>query len=202
MSRRGAGRSLCAAVLGIAVAGAALLFVPTRGAGDPAGDHVASRFRDPREALDYLLQVAMSPRCINCHGKEVDGRRVPLVGDDMRPHPMNVSCANNPRHDDVGRCEGAGDEPPGLACTSCHGRTNREPREAPPGAYAAKLKPPLPWMMPTRELVILERLIGIRSQAARRVALCTQWLTATKDTARIKKMDPQSISFIAPTTTS
>jgi hypothetical protein len=131
-----------------------------------AGDAITKTYWTPY----HLLEVAMSPRCINCHGKKVEGRHIPLVGDDTRPHPMNVSCVNNPVREGIERCDGGGNEPPGLVCTSCHGQTNRAPREAPPGAYAAKLK--LPWMMPTRELVILEPLRGIRSQAARRVALC------------------------------
>ena len=122
------------------------------------------------------------------HTVNVNGvaRQVVIEGDTpllwvLREEWNLPGADNNPVREGIERCDGGGDEPPGLVCTSCHGQTNRAPREAPPGAYAAKLK--LPWMMPTRELVILEPLRRIRSQAARRVALCEKWRTAEIQTA-------------------
>jgi hypothetical protein len=141
------------------------------------GQTPTSEPSNPQQAFEYLYEVAVSPRCVNCHGDVTRaGHHVPLVGDDMRPHPMNISCVHNPRHPLVERerCAEAGDVAPGLSCTSCHGRTNRDERGAPPGAYAEALKPPLPWMMPTRRLVILKRFPRAATSESK-VELCKQW---------------------------
>jgi cytochrome c553 len=125
--------------------------------------------RAAKEAMTYLHAVAMHPRCMNCHGRVHDGRLVPLVGDGREPHPMNITDRHNPdtRSPRVG-----------LACISCHGRTNSPQPGGPPGAR-------VDWRMPTHED---NRLWPDRG----RVELCDQWQKAIRELiAREKKEPPQ-----------
>ena len=74
------------------------------------------------EAFAYLHSVATHPRCVNCHGRIIDGEFTPTVGDDLHPHPMNIRA----RITELG-----------MACTTCHQLRNSDAEHLPPGATGA-----------------------------------------------------------------
>ena len=128
-------------------------------------------------ALDYMHQVATHPRCANCHGKLVGGAHRPTVGDEQRPHPMNISSANNLRlmADDHGFREAPGSAQ-AVNCRGCHQDDNGLAIGSPPGA-ANTLMPGFVWHMPPQTMIIADDLSAAR--------LCEQWL------------DPARNSFLA-----
>jgi hypothetical protein len=130
--------------------------------GSAAGAEDAD-LRAAKEALTYLHEVAMHPRCMNCHGRVHNGWLVPLVGDRMEPHPMNITSLHNP-----------GEQPRSvaLACSSCHGLKNSPQLAGPPGAPKSPLG--LGWQMPTHETM---RLWPDRGRGE----LCNQWQRAIKE---------------------
>ncbi|MFB6374641.1 MAG: hypothetical protein ABEN55_16310 [Bradymonadaceae bacterium] len=78
-----------------------------------------------RRAFADIAKVLKSPRCMNCHP---DGDR-PLVDDESRPHPMNISRRSTRL---------------GLPCSTCHRDRNSEAygvEGGPPGAPHWKLPP-------------------------------------------------------------
>ncbi len=81
-------------------------------------------------AKTFLMasRVLLSPRCLNCHP---DGDR-PLVGDQSRPHPMNIERGP----DGLGVA--------GLPCSGCHQDKNLPGNHTPPGAPD--------WHLPTKEM--------------------------------------------------
>ena len=69
-------------------------------------------------AFATVYEVLMHPRCLNCH----PAGRVPLQGDDSRPHAQNVQ---------------GGDDGKGLfamRCNACHRDENSAGAHLPPGA--------------------------------------------------------------------
>ncbi len=70
------------------------------------------------KAFVAASRVLLHPRCMNCHP---DGDR-PLVGDQSRPHPMNIERVP----DGMGVA--------GLLCTGCHQGKNLPGEHSPPGA--------------------------------------------------------------------
>jgi len=124
----------------------------------------AQEFKSPEQAFLHLHSVAISPRCVNCHGKKLsDGRHVPTVGDNMQVHPMHVS-SSIPQL--------------GMNCTSCHQRKNFATPHLPPGA-ANDLMPSFLWHMP-HESMIIPSTITPRE-------LCAKWLNPESNGIEIKR---------------
>ncbi|MGE0144243.1 MAG: hypothetical protein AB7I19_18925 [Planctomycetota bacterium] len=73
---------------------------------------------DGSSAFDRVYDVLMHPRCMNCH----PAGRVPLQGDDSRPHGQNVQGGA----DGLGRFA--------MRCSNCHGTANAPGEHTPPGA--------------------------------------------------------------------
>lgn len=110
-----------------------------RAAGGAEGTTVPSvSFPDGKTAFKHLHAVATHPRCVNCHGAMVGGRHVPLVGDAMRPHPMNVSVQILAL---------------GYKCTSCHQKQNLPAPGSPPGAANDRM-PGFLWQPPPATMII------------------------------------------------
>ena len=65
------------------------------------------------QAFATVFQVLTSPRCLNCH----PAGDVPLVGDDSRPHAMQIT-RNSPNV--------------GLPCATCHRETGLDLPNIPP----------------------------------------------------------------------
>jgi hypothetical protein len=87
--------------------------------------------RDDKAAAAAFLKaskVLLHPRCVNCHPA---GDR-PLVGDQSRPHPMQVERGP----------QGVGNN--GLLCSTCHREKNQPGAHIPPGAPE--------WQLPTPEM--------------------------------------------------
>jgi mono/diheme cytochrome c family protein len=81
---------------------------------------------ESREAFLAAYTVFMHPRCVNCH----PAGDAPLVGEDSRPHPQNVTRG-----------------PDGLGvyamkCASCHQARNLPGENMPPGSRNWHLPPP------------------------------------------------------------
>jgi mono/diheme cytochrome c family protein len=124
-------------------------------------------------AFAYLHQVATHPRCANCHGKIENGKHRPTVGDNTRPHPMNITSANNLRlmvadHKFVQIPNSS--QP--VNCRSCHQNSNGASPGMPPGA-ANELMPGFVWHMPPATMIIKE---GMTPQE-----LCESWLNPAKN---------------------
>jgi mono/diheme cytochrome c family protein len=124
-------------------------------------------------AFAYLHQVATHPRCANCHGKIENGKHRPTVGDNARPHPMNITSANNLRlmvadHKFVQIPNSS--QP--VNCRSCHQNSNGANSGMPPGA-ANELMPGFVWHMPPATMIIKE---GMTPQE-----LCESWLNPAKN---------------------
>jgi isoquinoline 1-oxidoreductase/isoquinoline 1-oxidoreductase beta subunit len=97
-------------------------------------------FMDGVAAFQYLFSVAMSPRCVNCHGT-VDSRtqvHFPTVGEQRRRHAMNIDA----RFPKLG-----GD------CTSCHQKANFQEPRYPPGAFNPQI-PDFFWHMPPTSMIL------------------------------------------------
>lgn len=124
-------------------------------------------------AFSYLHQVATHPRCANCHGKVIDGAHRPTVGDDQRPHPMNISSTNNLRLmvEDHEFKEIPNTSAP-VNCRNCHADKNGAQPGMPPGA-ANDLMPGFVWHMPPASMIIAEDLTPQQ--------LCENWLDPAKN---------------------
>ena len=134
-------------------------------------------FRSPEAAFAYLHAVATHQRCVNCHGTDHAGQRVPTVGDTMALHPMNITERHNPRKQCPTPEERNRLAPLGaIKCTSCHGVENSREPGGPPGAWDAHLE----WQMPTRDITRLQR--GMSKQA-----LCRNWHAAIQE--RVKQAE-------------
>jgi mono/diheme cytochrome c family protein len=122
---------------------------------------------DATTAFKYMHQVATHPRCINCHGVvDKDGSFYPTVGDNRRPHPMNITVANNVvlfKDGEVFK------QVPGvvLSCASCHQHSNGDKKGMPPGNITPEM-PGFVWHMPQQNMIIPE---GITVEQ-----LCNKWL--------------------------
>ncbi len=131
----------------------------------------------PETAFGYIHQVTTHPRCVNCHGVMKDGVQRPMVGDDSRLHPMNISNVHNLRLKVEGKIfvEVANTSQP-VNCRSCHQDVNGDAPGMPPGA-ANDLMPGFVWHMPPPTM-ILSKTMGVQE-------LCEQLL------------DPSRNSFLA-----
>jgi len=144
---------------------------------------VASPYEDylkapsPESAFNYIHQVTTHQRCVNCHGVMKDGVQRPLVGEDSRLHPMNISAVHNLRLQVEGKkfVEIANSSQP-VNCRGCHQNTNGPTAGMPPGA-ANDLMPGFVWHMPPPTMILS------RTMTARQ--LCEQLL------------DPARNSFLA-----
>lgn len=122
---------------------------------------------DAATAFKYMHQVATHPRCKNCHGVvDNDGSFYPTVGDNRRPHPMNITVANNTvlyKDGEIFK------QVPGvvLSCTSCHQQGNGDKKGMPPGNISSAM-PGFVWHMPQPNMTIPE---GITANQ-----LCKKWL--------------------------
>ena len=118
-------------------------------------------------AIKYMHQVATHPRCKNCHGVvDKEGSFYPTVGDNRRPHPMNITVANNVVLFKDGETF---KQVPGvvLSCASCHQHSNGDKKGMPPGNIAPAM-PGFVWHMPQQNMIIPE---GITVEQ-----LCNKWL--------------------------
>ena len=88
------------------------------------------------EAFVYIYKVATHPRCVNCHGTGKGEDSVPLVGDGMEPHPMNITIRHNV--DSAGKL--------GIDCGTCHQDRMLPDRATPPGFSNGRMD--MPWQMP------------------------------------------------------
>ena len=127
-------------------------------------------------AFQYIHQVAIHPRCQNCHG-EVDknGSFYPTVGEQRRPHPMNITIANNVV---LFKDAETFKQVPGVAlnCSSCHQHQNGDKKGMPPGNITAEM-PGFVWHMPQINMVISN---GITAQQ-----LCNKWLDPTHNSSHL-----------------
>lgn len=124
-------------------------------------------------AFEYLHQVATHPRCSNCHGVMDGGVHRPTVGDERRPHPMNISSANNLRltvenHHFV---QVPNSTQP-VNCRSCHQNKNGASPGMPPGA-ANDLMPGFVWHMPPPTMIVPADISPTQ--------LCANWLDPAKN---------------------
>lgn len=160
-----------------AVAAATLVLGPLVGPARPVAAESGP------EAFAHIYKVATHPRCVNCHGmvvpvldatgKVVGKDSVPLVGDDMQPHPMSITLRHNP---------GAAGKALGIDCGTCHGDRNLTDPRTPPGASNTTM-PHLRWQMPRDDAM---RILPIRSAAglseeAKQVKLCKGWQHALEE---------------------
>lgn len=131
----------------------------------------------PETAFKYIHQVTTHQRCVNCHGVMKDGVQRPLVGEDSRLHPMNISVAHNLRLKVEGKqfAQIANTSQP-FNCRGCHRDVNGDAPGMPPGA-ANDLMPGFVWHMPPPTM-ILSRTLSTQQ-------LCEQLL------------DPSRNSFLA-----
>ncbi len=147
------------------------LLTPPLAQSDPYQDFMEAPNQET--AFSYLHQVATHPRCANCHGKVIDGAHRPTVGDNLRPHPMNITVANNLRLMIEGHefKEIPNSSQP-VNCRNCHTDTNGQNAGMPPGA-ANNLMPGFVWHMPPPTMIIDE---GLTPQQ-----LCENWLDPAKN---------------------
>ncbi len=99
-----------------------------------------TQFSDGAAAFQYLFSVAMSPRCVNCHGA-IDPRtqvHFPMTGEKRQRHAMNIDA----RFPKLG-----GD------CTSCHQKKNFTRPHYPPGAFNPEV-PDFLWHMPPTSMIL------------------------------------------------
>jgi len=124
-------------------------------------------------AFLYLHKVATHPRCANCHGKINTGKHRPTVGDNTRPHPMNISSANNlSLMVKKGEFVPVPNSSQPVNCRSCHQNSNGASPGMPPGA-ANNLMPGFVWHMPPATMIIKQ---GMTPQE-----LCENWLDPAKN---------------------
>ena len=117
------------------------------------------------EAFAHIYRVATHPRCLNCHGMGVGEDSVPLVGDRMEPHPMNITIRHNPGLD--GKL--------GVHCETCHQKRTLPDRGTPPGASNTRME--MPWQMPERDTMRVLPIVtreGL-SEGQRQQKLCEAW---------------------------
>ena len=128
--------------------------------------------KSSENAFLYLYQVATHPRCANCHGVIEDGVHKPTIGDERRPHPMNITAANNLRLmvKDGKFVQTEGQQ--ALNCRSCHQDSNGSLKNMPPGA-ANDLMPGFIWHMPPLTMAI-EKDLSEKE-------LCENWLNPAKN---------------------
>lgn len=124
-----------------------------------------------REAFAYIYKVATHPRCLNCHGTYDGETSRPLVGDDRKPHPMNITISHNPAVEHQGaetRPRRAG---LGMDCGTCHQDRNLPERGTPPGAPGGQ------WKMPTdTSMQILPIVLnGALTMEGKQAELCRRW---------------------------
>lgn len=127
-------------------------------------------------AFQYIHQVAIHPRCANCHGvEEKDGTFYPTIGDKRTPHPMDITVANNVVLIKTGntyqQAEGVV-----LSCRSCHQDKNGDKEGMPPGNVTAAL-PGFVWHMPQPNMTIPE---GITAKQ-----LCNKWLDPAHNSSHL-----------------
>lgn len=131
---------------------------------------------DAHSAFKYIHQVAIHPRCANCHGVvDKDNLFYPTVGEQRRPHPMNINIANNVvlfKDGDTFK------QVPGvpLSCTSCHQHSNGNMKGMPPGNITPAM-PGFVWHMPQQTMTIPE---GITAQQ-----LCNKWLDPAHNSSHL-----------------
>jgi len=127
----------------------------------------------PENAFKYIHQVTTHPRCVNCHGVMKDGVQRPLVGDDSRLHPMNISAVHNLRLQVEGKkfVEIANSSQP-VNCRSCHQNSNGTAPGMPPGA-ANNLMPGFIWHMPPPTMIL--------SRTMTAAQLCEQLLDSKRN---------------------
>jgi isoquinoline 1-oxidoreductase/isoquinoline 1-oxidoreductase beta subunit len=106
----------------------------------PEAKAQTSAFKDGAAAFQYLFSVAMSPRCVNCHGAvdKLTQIHFPMVGEQGQRHAMNIDA----RFPKLG-----GD------CTSCHQKSNFDQPRYPPGAFNPQL-PDFFWHMPPTSMIL------------------------------------------------
>ena len=123
-------------------------------------------------AFQYIHQVAIHPRCQNCHG-EVDknGSFYPTVGEQRRPHPMNINVVLFKDAETFKQVPGVA-----LNCSSCHQHQNGDKKGMPPGNITAEM-PGFVWHMPQKNMVISN---GITAQQ-----LCNKWLDPTHNSSHL-----------------
>lgn len=127
-------------------------------------------------AFKYIHQVAIHPRCQNCHGVvDKNGNFYPTVGEQRRPHPMNITVSNNvvlfKDGDKFKQVPGVA-----LSCSSCHQHKNGNKRGMPPGNITAEM-PGFVWHMPQKNMVIPD---GITAQQ-----LCKKWLDPAHNSSHL-----------------
>ncbi|GAA0858629.1 hypothetical protein [Aliiglaciecola litoralis] len=131
---------------------------------------------DAATAFQYIHQVATHPRCANCHGVVDDsGSFYPTVGANRKPHPMNITIANNvilyQEGESYKQVEGVV-----LSCRSCHRDANGDKEGMPPGNATAAM-PGFVWHMPQPNMTIP---IGISAQS-----LCKKWLDPAHNSSHL-----------------
>jgi len=127
-------------------------------------------------AFEYIHQVAIHPRCKNCHGVvDKDGSFYPTVGEQGRPHPMNITVANNVVLFKDGETF---KQVPGVAlsCSSCHQHSNGDKQGMPPGNITPAM-PGFVWHMPQQNMIIPD---GITAQQ-----LCNKWLDPAHNSSHL-----------------
>lgn len=131
---------------------------------------------DADTAFQYIHQVAIHPRCANCHGVVDDkGSFFPTVGEMREPHPMNITIANNVVLIEDGETFKQVDGVV-LSCRSCHQDTNGDKEGMPPG-NATPAMPGFVWHMPQATMTIPE---GITAQS-----LCEKWLDPAHNSSHL-----------------
>ena len=131
----------------------------------------------PESAFGFIHQVTTHQRCVNCHGVINEGVQRPMVGENSRLHPMNISVVNNLRLQVQNSkfVEIPNSSQP-VNCRSCHQNSNGQAPGMPPGA-ANDLMPGFVWHMPPPTMILS------RNMTAQQ--LCEQLL------------DPKQNSFLA-----
>ncbi len=127
-------------------------------------------------AFHYIHQVATHPRCANCHGVvDQSGSFYPTVGESRKPHPMNITVANNvvlyQDGETFKQVKGSA-----LSCSSCHQKTNGDKPGMPPGNATVAL-PGFIWHMPQSTMTIPE---GITANQ-----LCNKWLDPAHNSSHL-----------------
>jgi mono/diheme cytochrome c family protein len=127
-------------------------------------------------AFKYMHQVAVHPRCANCHGVvDKDGSFYPTVGEQRRPHPMAITAANNVvLFKDGERFKQVPGVP--LSCASCHQQTNGGMKGMPPGNITPAM-PGFVWHMPQQNMTIPE---GFTAKQ-----LCNKWLDPAHNSSHL-----------------
>ena len=131
---------------------------------------------DADTAFAYMHQVAIHPRCTNCHGVvDKNGSFYPTVGEQRRPHPMNITVDNNVVLFKDGETFKQIDAV-ALSCTSCHQQSNGKMAGMPPGNKSSAM-PGFVWHMPQQNMTIPA---GITEKQ-----LCNQWLDPTLNSSHL-----------------